>query len=65
MEVLKKLMKTDMKITKECGIQLISNLFPLLEAQEAALMELYSALFQADNPQYRIIASKYLQVIHG
>lgn len=29
-ESIKKLMKTDMKIAKECGIQLISNLLPLL-----------------------------------
>lgn len=30
LESIKKLMKTDMKIAKECGIQLITNLFPLL-----------------------------------
>ena len=30
LDVIKKLMKSDMNVSKECGIQLISNLFSLL-----------------------------------
>lgn len=55
-------MKTEMNVSKECGVQLIANLFPLLEGQEAALMELFATLFSTDNPQCRIIGAKYLQV---
>lgn len=32
LEVIKKLMKTDMNVTKECGVQLIAGLLPQLES---------------------------------
>ncbi len=33
-----------------------------LESSEPTILELYSPLFQSDNPQYKIIGSKYLAV---
>ena len=32
LDTIKKLMKTDMNVTRECTLQLISNLFPILES---------------------------------
>ncbi len=51
-----------MNVSKECGVQLIANLFPLLEGHESNLMEMYTPLFSSENPQVRIIGAKYLQV---
>lgn len=49
-----------MKVSKECGVQLMVALLPQLESSEPTILELYSPLFQSDNPQYKIIGSKYL-----
>lgn len=63
LETIKKLMKADMNVTRECSLQLISNLFPVLESCESTLLELYTPLFNSENPQTRIIAAKFLSVL--
>lgn len=60
LDTVKKLMKADMNVTKECTLQLISNLYPTLESNENVIMDLYSPMFNSDNPQTRIIATKFL-----
>ena len=55
-------MKTDMNVTRECSLQLICNLFPVFETCESNIMELYTPLFSSENPQNRIIASRFLSV---
>ena len=62
LDTIKKLMKSDMNVTRECTLQLISNLFPILETYENIIMDLYTPLFNSENPQTRIIASKFLKV---
>lgn len=62
LDTIKKLMKTDMNLAKECGVQLIASLLPQLEGSEPVLMELYGGLVSNDNMQLKIIAAKYLQV---
>jgi hypothetical protein len=62
LDTIKKLMKTDMNLAKECGAQLIAGLLPQLEGFEPTLMELYGGLVSNDNLQLKIIAGKYLQV---
>lgn len=62
LETIRKLMKSDMNVSKECALKLIVALSPLLEASEAVIIELYTPMFTSDSPQIRILASKYLYV---
>lgn len=65
-EAIKKLMRTDMVLAKECATRLIVAMLPHLESQEAALFEQFSTLISGDNLQYRIICGKYLyEVLQG
>jgi hypothetical protein len=61
-DAIKKLMKTDMNVAKECGVQLIAALLPQLDSNEGTLIELYTPLHNSDIPQLKIMASKYLTV---
>ena len=62
-EVIKKMMKPDMAIPKECAAQLIVVMIPVLDNQESVLLEQYSSLLNGNNPQYRIICAKYLHEV--
>jgi hypothetical protein len=62
-DAIKKLMKTDMNVAKECGVQLIAALLPQLDSNEGTLIELYTPLHNSDIPQLKIMASKYLTEI--
>ena len=65
-EAIKKMMRTDMVLAKECATRLIVAMLPHLESQEAVLFEQFSTLISGDNPQYRIICGKYLyEVLQG
>ena len=65
-EVIKKMMKTDMVLAKECASRLIVAMLPQLENQEAALVEQFSSLTAGDSPQYKIVCAKYLhEVLQG
>jgi hypothetical protein len=58
----KKLMKTEMNIAKECAALLIPSLIAAHDSLEASLLEIYANLLIGDSPQQKIIAAKYLQV---
>jgi hypothetical protein len=62
-ETAKKLMKADMNTAKECAAMIIPGLIASHESLESSLLELYTTLISGDNPQYKIICAKYLQVI--
>ena len=47
LEAIQKLMKVDMNVAKECSLQLISNLLPMLEANESNIVQLYIPLFSS------------------
>ena len=45
LDTIKKLMKADMNVARECALQLICNISTILVEYEANIMELYTPLF--------------------
>lgn len=61
-EAAKKLMKTDMVVSKECSAMMIPSIIAAHESLEGAMVELYASLTVGENPQHKIICAKYLHV---
>ncbi len=64
MECIKKLAKSDMKVSKECMCYIITSVLHSVPTIEGSLIETYTSLFHSDNPAYKIIAAKYVNVLN-
>ena len=63
LDTVKKLVKVEMSVSKQCAVILIGNGIKKVSHLENTLLETYKSVVFSENPSFRIIAAKHLKKI--